>query len=404
MKWGMIQPLIGGMGLGAYEAINKNPEFIISGGAPNDEKCINYFNNTKKLNIPVIKMDGTYTEYDNIEDKKLFNDIDIVVGVPICSGLSMLNSSNRGADAHQNDNMYQMAEFILNDISPKCYIFENAPGLYTSKDGKKVCDKLLKIAEKYNYSASIMKTDTFLHGIPQHRHRSFFFFWKTKTSPILKYDKKDTPFLTEYLKDVNDTMTHYNDYLKNPEDEYTFKYVKAKNIDFRKELTRVGRSSLWQYFLHENLLEDYIEFMKSDEKYARGLKKALHVKSKLDAGLGFWDNSIYFEPKGYVNAVISKSIANCIHPTEDRHFNIRELFHLMGFPHDFELDNPIKNINMIAQNVPVKTAKFWVEEVMEVLNGNRKLSNGLYVKQNNEKQKIDFIEENKNELINEIFS
>ena len=39
---------------------------------------------------------------------------------------------------------------------------------------------------------------------------------------------------------------------------------------------------------------------------------------------------------------------HAVHPTEDRYFNAREMMHLMGLPHDFEIDS-IKNINHIAQ-------------------------------------------------------
>ena len=53
-------------------------------------------------------------------------------------------------------------------------------------------------------------------------------------------------------------------------------------------------------------------------------------------------------------AVISKNIAFAVHPTEDRFFDIRELLHLMGMPHDFELKDPKKNINHICQ---VSTSK-----------------------------------------------
>jgi site-specific DNA-cytosine methylase len=124
-------------------------------------------------------MDSEYKEF--IETSiKFDDDIDIVIGVPICSGLSLANCSTtgskaRGANAEQNNNMYNIAELSLSKIKPKCYIFENAPGLYT-KMGEPVVDKLYRIGKKYGYSMSLIKTDTFLHGIPQHRKRTFGIF------------------------------------------------------------------------------------------------------------------------------------------------------------------------------------------------------------------------------------
>lgn len=121
-------------------------------------------------------MDSSYTTFKWEDDKEDFKDVDIVIAVPVCSGLSLANTSKtRGADAAQNDNMYNITKFVLKDLSPKCFIFENAPALYT-KSGSKVADTLFQIAKKFRYSMSLMKTDTFLHGIPQHRHRTFCFF------------------------------------------------------------------------------------------------------------------------------------------------------------------------------------------------------------------------------------
>ena len=67
-------------------------------------------------------------------------------------------------------------------------------------------------------------------------------------------------------------------------------------------------------------------------------------KNKLKLGLGYWDESVKFMGTSF-SAVISKNITSAVHPTEDRYFNVRELLHLMGMPHDFELENPQKNIN-----------------------------------------------------------
>ena len=40
---------------------------------------------------------------------------------------------------------------------------------------------------RYGYSCSLIKTSTLLHGIPQNRVRTFYFFWKSPTVPILDY-------------------------------------------------------------------------------------------------------------------------------------------------------------------------------------------------------------------------
>ena len=51
-----------------------------------------------------------------------------------------------------------------------------------------------------------------------------------------------------------------------------------------------------------------------------------------------------------------------VHPEQDRFLNAREYLHLMGLPHDFEIDGE-RSFNHIAQNVPTCTARDMALEV-----------------------------------------
>jgi len=75
------------------------------------------------------------------------------------------------------------------------------------------------------------------------------------------------------------------------------------------------------------------------------------------------------------------------HPVEDRFLNIREALHLMGMPHDFQLEGQ-SAINHIAQNVPVNTAADWADEVKKFINGELKMSDKAFLKQDNVARKI----------------
>lgn len=52
-------------------------------------------NNIRKLNIPVINMDSSYTKFLDEESQnefiKLIGNIDVLIHVAVCAGLSMLN-------------------------------------------------------------------------------------------------------------------------------------------------------------------------------------------------------------------------------------------------------------------------------------------------------------------------
>jgi len=106
----------------------------------------------------------------------------------------------------------------------------------------------------------------------------------------------------------------------------------------------------------------------------------------LTQGLGYWDDSVKFMGT-YFSAVISKNLVFAVHPSEDRFFNVRELLHLMGMPHDFQIDST-KNINHICQNVPVNTAQDWAEEVIKFCKGKAEMSLFTFLKQDNTTQEI----------------
>ena len=64
-------------------------------------------------------------------------------------------------------------------------------------------------------------------------------------------------------------------------------------------------------------------------------------------GKGYWDDSPRFFGDSF-GALMSKTMFTAVHPDEDRFLNIREMMHLMGLPHDFEIDK-VNNFNHIAQ-------------------------------------------------------
>ena len=72
-----------------------------------------------------------------------------------------------------------------------------------------------------------------------------------------------------------------------------------------------------------------------------------HCINKREMGLGYWDDSPRFFGES-MGALMSKTMYTTVHPDEDRFLSIREMMHIMGLPHDFEIDH-FKNFNHIAQ-------------------------------------------------------
>ena len=64
-----------------------------------------------------------------------------------------------------------------------------------------------KLGAEYGYSFSIIKTNSELHGIPQRRIRTFYFFWNTPTVPQMTWKNKSGKSFSDYLKEIPENAT-----------------------------------------------------------------------------------------------------------------------------------------------------------------------------------------------------
>ena len=91
------------------------------------------------------------------------------------------------------------------------------------------------------------------------------------------------------------------------------------------------------------------------------------------------------------NALVGRTLTHLIHPLEDRGMSIRELLHMMGLPHDFEMSDR-RQLNVIAQNVPTCTSRDMTTQVVAYLNGDLKTAENSFLMQNNLKEEITLCE------------
>lgn len=388
MKYATVVPLIGGMTVGNKKATGKDPDLIISYPefADNDSHCLNYFSNVEYVQVA----SSTNTPSRSLSETKM----DFVSTVCPCAGLSQLNSAKntakgRGSDAVQNEWMYKTATLVLEQMKPKVFWGENAPGLY-GKTGLGVVERLREIGRKNGYSFSMVKTDSFLHGIPQHRHRTFYFFWEGNRAPLLNWFKRESPKLAEYLEMIPKDAKDMNRYFGMGEikDDPWFRFAESegfKAVDLIN--SEKNYKSVFDWVKDGNV-DKGIEWAKENEE--KSMENFLiRAQTKIEAGEGLWvDTPILF--KDAINSLIGR-YTSIVHPTEPRGITIREAMWLMGLPHDFELTG--NNANHICQNVPTNTAADWTREVMRFINGEITDWGGSFVKQNNKTQKIELNEE-----------
>lgn len=410
MNWIVAQPLAGGMPLGFEKIFNTPPLLIITSGFTNDLHYIHYMNNVRKLNIPVINMNSSYSEFNSPEDESKFleiikDDIDAFVYVPLCSGLCMLNSSLQGsskrgcADNDQNQNMYNLSKLGFRTKS-KVLVFENAPGAYT-KMGEPIIKRLREFANVEKYTTQIIKTNTLLHGIPQSRIRSFILFYRDTNPAIFQYEKLEMPLLEQYLDVLDSNLMHYDQYVPIEARDEFYKFVldytnsqtlteASKKIQTTK--TTISSLQLIELIGFDIAIEYFNEKYKNtnNELYSRAAHRCSHCKVKRNDDKSYWDTTTYIANDNlFTNAVINKSIFKLLHPTKERGFNIREMLWLMGHPNDFELLDPIKNWGHISQNVPANTAEYIAKQIKHYFNNKLEISSTEFVKQNNISRTID---------------
>ena len=403
IKWGCIQPLTGGMYIGALKAIGHQAEWILSYDGLDaitvkDDKIVGAGNeyNLREWLFKSTK-DGYEVPYYQITNRKMFDmdiystdlkvrkgleddvplpnfsDMDLVVAVPVCSGLSVVTKAANETKESRNCNMQWITYYTLNVIKPKVYVFENAPTLVGDR-GDDVRASLEDIAKNAGYSVLYYKTDTVLHHNCQRRPRTFVIFtqWQGENTeqkpPLFGYEKdsilipeffesipKDAPQQTPVESFIHNYMAM--DFLR---DKFTDKW-----FDDIKE-----KCNIITYIIKNNLLEEFLEYVKNskytDEEKAKVERYFKHIFEKTSQGLNYYGEDAWVF-KDYFPSVQFRSIPNMIHYSGKRFCTVREYLALMGMPNDFILYGDKTNLAKIGQNVPVNTAKFIVSQVVNIL-------------------------------------
>lgn len=361
---------MGGFTLGAEKAFGYPPEFISSANGFED-KDIYLRKFMPDLEYRILKKD----------DFTFKQKVNLVVSNPPCSGLSGLTPNNTSQEKKQemNDYMIDCTRQSICCYDPDVIIGENAAFLFTKK-GEGVLQNLIYLAQEYNYSVSLYKTNTELHGIPQSRLRTFYFLWKNSNSPVLYGIRKERKDLKNFLMEIPETAKNQN-ILTNAKitDNFIYKFLQSKNIDIRDSLIKLKskQKNILQYIIEKNLFDELIDFYKGSEEE----KKAIYIKNKKSIGQNIWNDY----PKIWedvINGIIGKNMNRTLHPVYERSLNIRECLHLMGFPHNYECNNP-NDFKFIGKNVPVYTACDMVLFGKEFLEGRLEIEESRFNKFDN---------------------
>ena len=398
IKWCALQPLTGGAFFGTRDAVGYNAEFILSypgfdSTVQKDGKIIRSGNEyhllkyleKKDESVPYYQFDRKPFQNDNDLNPKIlhngvivehpdYSNMDLVVAVPVCSGLSTATNATTEVRETKNCNMVYLAKYALNVIKPKIYIFENAPTLFTSA-GAKVRSTLESIARDANYSIAYYRTDSMLHDNCQRRPRTFVYFFRQcdnhRGVPVLGYENK-TITARDLLSRIPKNATQQVAVPMNAIMRSLLDYAKHKFGDSWR--SHIRTNSIIEDLVKDNTLKEYQDFVNSSN-YSDSDKRRIndyvnHIHEKLSDDKGFWRVSpIVIKHDGMPTAMY-KNIEGVLHYKEDRFYTLREWMTSMGMPFDFELqcDFPCNCYKQIGQNVPARTMQFIAGEAVRILN------------------------------------
>ena len=364
-----IIPLIGGEAIASTNVFGSRPDYILTYDVfkDNEKHLLNYWNHE----VPYIVLDKGMTHPHSV---------DVVSSVCPCAGLSMLSTAY-GDDNPNNQWMIKSAEYVLGQVKPKVFWGENAPAL-AGKVGNTVRNQLIDIGLKNGYSMSIYRTKSLLHGVPQVRERSFYFFWQGDRVPMLNYYSRPHTKIEDLILNIksNTMMDPIND--KKPSDDPYYRYLLEEihgGITHRQyfDVLNSDKSSI-RGIDSKSMIEQHGHTYKqvgawmAKNGFEREVAKCDRMFHKLAAGGNIMRRGTIV-PKDYIGAFVGHYPTNLTHPYEDRYITYREALTIMGMPNDYELLDPKKSYNHICQNVPVQTAMDMAFEVKEYLEGKRSM-------------------------------
>ena len=398
MKHATIIPLIGGEVLASEEVFGHKPDYILSYNAfkPNEEHLLNHWNNE----VPYYVLD---------EGASHPHSVDVVSSVCPCAGLSLF-STQYGEGNQNNRWMIETAKYVLGEIKPLVFWGENAP-TFTGKIGEPIRNQLIEIGKQNGYTMSMYKTKSLLHGVPQTRERTFYFFWKGTQVPVFDYYRRDMQSIEDLILNVDrnpdDPMSEVINKNK-PTDNPFYRYILEEihgGISHREHFDLIDIDDpktpnyLDVYSLIESHKHDYARVSKwlEERQYHRESARAVRMYDKLEAGGNIMRRGTLL-PKGYIGSFVGHYPTMLTHPHEDRYITYREALTIMGMPDDYQLLNPKNSYNHICQNVPFQTAVDMATEVKASLEDERDWIDASITLQHNTSKKMEIWEEKTSSL------
>jgi DNA (cytosine-5)-methyltransferase 1 len=296
--------------------------------------------------------------------------VDVIIGGPPCQAYSIAGRAQDKNSMKDDYRNYLFESFVkvVDAFSPKCFVFENVPGLLSACPGDiSVPQRIYEAFNKIGYvilnpdelKNAVFSANNF--GVPQTRKRVIIIGMKAGNETA--------------LKDVYKKLTNYSDKTKSslsvkdaignlpklkPLAKSSSKKTNSISHEYEKESIKVMHHEPRFHNPRDiNIFKEWINnkmnSKKTEEKtefyYAKTGKKSNHNKYR---------NLEWDKPSPTIVAHLSKDGLMFIHPdaSQARSITLKEAALLQSFPNDYEfLGNLGVCYKMVGNAVPPKMAK-----------------------------------------------
>lgn len=268
--------------------------------------------------------------------KREIGNVDGIIGGPPCQSWSLAGNMN-GIEDDRGKLVNNYIKFIK-IFKPKFFLFENVPGIISSKH-RKVFDDFVEQFKKLGYSLNYKLLDSSEYGIPQQRKRVIVIGYKDEYKKVFDFNK---------IKKVKNAVT-----------------LKEAIADLEKVVVPA---------LDKNYSNPNVKV--SNHEYALGSFSTIYMSRNRKKG---WDEPSFTIQAGGRHAPLHPSANAMIYREKNRwefdkqssyrRLSVRECARIQTFPDTFEFKykNVMDGYLMIGNAVPVKLANIIAREIKKDL-------------------------------------
>ena len=344
-------------------------------------ELINGYWNDETLKEYAIDNDENIAKYglNGLLDGK---SVDIIIGGPPCQAYSI---AGRAQDRHSMKNDYRNYLFesfakVVEYYKPKCFVFENVPGMLSAKPGDKyVTERIYNAFSKIGYE--ITKPDDMKniiynsadYEVSQARNRVIIFGVRKTEREVESKRLKNFYAALDSLKSKNPPLNLKDAFKNLPKFKPLKTPIKINGKNISHEL--ISDFNLTQNFPRYNNQRDLkaMKFWVQNDMNKATTKEKLDFYTKTTGKISNhnkYRNLEWDKPSPTLVSHLQKDGFMFIHPDaeQNRSITIREAAILQTFPNDFEFIGSLGAcFKMIGNAVPVNFAKHIALAVAKVL-------------------------------------